>query len=159
MNDNPSTINGKQTRSYRKWSSMLRRCYDPGHPGYKFYGGRGIAVCERWTGKDGFDHFVADMGEPPEGLTIERIDNESGYRPDNCKWATWLEQAANRRPGNHIIPGSLRQRALAAGLDYHTTYQRIKLKGWSEAEALSTPAMKRGQHRPGRKRAKHQPAA
>jgi len=90
---------------YRRWQNMLQRCQNPGNPRYADYGGRGITVCERWKGPEGFPNFVADMGECPEGRSLDRIDNDSGYEPGNCRWATLLEQRHNRRPRTHCLSG------------------------------------------------------
>ena len=81
-------------REYNIWANMLQRCNNPKNPGYIWYGARGIKVCERW--KD-FKNFYDDMGVVPEGMSIDRIDNNKGYSPDNCKWSTPKEQHKNKR--------------------------------------------------------------
>lgn len=82
---------------YTIWYHMIQRCENPNNSQYKNYGARGIEVCERWHK---IENFVQDMGSRPDGLTLERKNNDKGYCLENCKWATWTEQANNRRPAS-----------------------------------------------------------
>jgi hypothetical protein len=85
---------GSPTPTYRTWKGMLQRCRDINDTGWKYYGGRGISVCEEWYD---FSKFLADMGERPKGKTLDRIDRDGNYEPSNCRWATPVQQAKNRR--------------------------------------------------------------
>jgi len=130
---------------YRAWGAMRQRCNNSKHPDFKWYGARGIKVCRRWNS---FAAFFADMGSPPTpDLTLDREDNDKGYGPGNCRWATWTEQARNRRrsfllsDGTHL--GALVDKT---GLRYSTVTQRIA-RGMSVGEALGTPLRQRGRHR------------
>ena len=89
---------------YSVYSNMINRCYNPIHNAYKNYGGRGITVCDRWRGEFGFENWLCDIGPRPHGrtnkmpaFTLERRNNSLGYFSDNCCWATWEEQAKNKR--------------------------------------------------------------
>jgi hypothetical protein len=85
-----------QTSEYWIWKAMIQRCTNPRDQRWNDYGGRGITVCKRW--RDSFEAFYADMGPRPAGLTLERVNNDEGYSPENCKWATYEEQSRNQRP-------------------------------------------------------------
>jgi hypothetical protein len=87
---------GHRTRAYMCWVSMKQRCLNPNNRAYGNYGGRNISVCERWRR---FENFLADMGEPPPGKSLDRYPNNDGnYEPGNCRWATPREQFLNQRP-------------------------------------------------------------
>lgn len=134
---------------WETWSSMRRRCYDPSMASYDNYGGRGIRVCDRWL--DSFENFYADMGtRPSDKHSIDRINNDGNYEPDNCRWATWTEQANNRRSTVRL---PFRGRTLSTtewaeviGIHSSTILARLR-DDWSIEEALTTPIRKQKNNR------------
>ena len=116
------------TPIYKTWKSMRQRCYNPNDMHYKDYGGRGITICERW---DKFKNFYEDMGEKPNGLEIERMNNNQGYSPENCKWATPKENSRNKR-NNRIIKYGGKSQCLAEwaeelGIERDTLWHRLDM--------------------------------
>lgn len=94
---------GSRRTEHAIWAGMIARCFNAKCRAYPRYGGRGITVCLAW--KTSFSQFFADMGERPNGKTLDRIDNDGNYEPSNCRWATWKQQAANRRRPKRITNG------------------------------------------------------
>lgn len=89
-------------REYRSFDHMKQRCYNENNDSYQYYGGRGIKVCERWIDKEkGFHNFLNDMGPRPEGCSLDRIDNDKDYCPENCRWSNKSIQSYNQRSGEH----------------------------------------------------------
>src|SRR5207248_5613032 len=133
---------GRNSRTYSSWEHMFARCLDPEHKSWHNYGGRGIRVCERWYR---FAHFLADMGERPEGKSLDRFpDNDGNYEPGNCRWATPKEQGNNRRTNRWITFRGRRQtlKAWAAelGLPPITLRRRFRA-GQSVEAALTKPGL------------------
>lgn len=139
--DSSKTHSMSKSRIYKAWSAMVQRCRNPSASAFKDYGGRGIIVCDRWA--DSFDDFLKDMGPRTTSKhTLERVDNEKGYEPNNCRWATRKEQQRNRR-GNRILSINGRSQCISAwaeesGLSVMTLQGRL-LRGWDAAMAISTP--------------------
>lgn len=96
------THGGSYEAAYSSWVEMKRRCLNPQARNFHNYGGRGITVCDRWQGENGYNNFIQDMGPRPEGTSIDRINNDLGYFPANCRWATPEEQALNKRTNHRL---------------------------------------------------------
>jgi len=114
---------------YRVWNTMCQRCTNPKNAGYSNYGGRGIKVCDRWLGEHGFENFLADMGERPSAeYSIDRIDNNGDYCPENCRWVIWKEQCNNQRRTIHLshngVSHSLAEWCEMTGVNYSTAKNR-----------------------------------
>lgn len=112
---------------YKTWISMKQRCYNPNSYGYTYYGGRGIIVCDRW--KTSFKNFLEDMGERPEGHSLDRINNNGNYEPSNCRWATSKEQSNNKRYYGNKVSKTLIEKGYKKGINHHNasiTEQQVK---------------------------------
>lgn len=139
-----ATVHGQSnTPTHRTWMSMKARCYNKNTDSYKYYGARGITVCDRWN--ESFEAFAEDMGERPRGMTIERIDVNGNYEPSNCKWATSVEQARNKTNTRLLtLDGKSRtaiEWAEVLGIPRGTIVSRL-LAGLSHKEVLTRPVGK-----------------
>ena len=133
-----------KTPTYQAWHSMKQRCLNPNNKAWKNYGGRGITVCKRW--KDSFEAFYADMGECPDGMSFDRIDNQKGYAPNNCRWTTSKAQARNRRSNANFILNkkqySLVELSELSGLSVQVLSWRIYKMGMTVDKAVRTPLLR-----------------
>lgn len=137
---------GRKTPTYLAWESMIRRCEMPSQESYPLYGGRGIKVCTRWHD---FAAFLADVGEKPAGMSLDRIDGSRGYEPGNCRWATMKQQQRNRR-GNRFLEHcgerlTVAEWAERVGVPSATIRSRIDRYGWTVERALTEPYRTRAQ--------------
>jgi hypothetical protein len=130
-------------RIYSIWAGMHQRCYNTNNQHWKNYGGRGIKICRRWLC---LATFLADMGHPPDGCSIERINNDGDYEPGNCRWATQEQQNENTRRNKYLeLKGqskTIKAWAKEYNLDPQALSERVR-RGWSVERAVSTPT-KRG---------------
>lgn len=116
-----------RTPTYQTWLSMKRRCYEVTAQNYKHYGAKGIAVCDRWL--HSFENFLADMGERPEGKTLDRIDRAKNYEPSNCRWATQSEQMNNTGRSVSFEGKTLKEWSKELGINYDTLSYRLRKHG------------------------------
>jgi hypothetical protein len=132
----------------QRWHAMRRRCHNPADKDFRYYGGRGITVCDRW--RKSFDSFLADMGFPPPGMTIDRINNDGNYEPGNCRWADRATQSRNRRPlcrDGCAVMAFGENKSIAEWardprcvVSYDTLLRRVRNYGWNLEDAITEPA-------------------
>ena len=139
------SVKGSATKGlYRIWKCMIYRCHNEADPAYDNYGGRGIAVCERW--RESFESFVADMGPRPSPKhTMDRIDNDGPYEPGNCRWGTKKEQCRNKRT-NHVVTFNGETMILqdwADKIGISTSALIFRLRRWPLEKAMTTPRASR----------------
>lgn len=143
IRENQNKTHGKsKTRLHTIWANMIQRCLNVHNERYKDYGGRGITVCEEWRKFESF-YLWANANGYKNGLTIDRINNDKGYSPDNCRWATVKEQNNNTRKCRYITykgkAQTIKQWAEELNINYDTLISRINKLHWSIEKALSTP--------------------
>jgi hypothetical protein len=136
------------TREYRVWSGMKQRCLNHNATGWNNYGGRGITICDRW--KDSFESFLADMGVSPSDLhSLDRIDNDGPYAPDNCRWALQRVQDNNKRTNRRLTHDghtrTLTEWARALNVPIHQIENRVRA-GWPVHRVLMQPVSRAHQH-------------
>lgn len=128
------------TGTHKSWLAMRRRCYDINYVSYPNYGGRGIKVCDRW--KDDFEAFYTDMGDRPDGCSLDRIDVNGNYTPENCKWSTRSEQQTNKQETLHIEWRGQKRSAMEwsklLGIHVDTLRRRVR-RGWDVERAMTAP--------------------
>jgi hypothetical protein len=133
------------SKTFTSWRGMVDRCTNKQHKFFMDYGGRGITVCDEWLLD--FRNFLEDMGERPEGQTLERKNNEKGYSKDNCRWATRKEQGNNKRNNVLLAWGgktlTLQQLAENIGISPSTLFARLYRHKWSLSDAVTTPVATR----------------
>ena len=146
-----SGINGNRyrhglsgTKEYRAWNAMINRTTNKNYHAYKDYGARGIKVCDRWL--HSFENFFDDMGyAPTPSHSVDRIDNNKGYSPNNCRWATKIEQAANRRVNRFITYNNethyIEEWGRITNIGGVNIIKRLE-RGWSIEKALTTPKLR-----------------
>lgn len=131
----------EERRTYQCWSDMKHRCSNKNNHAYKDYGQRGIGVCDRWL--NSYESFIEDMGLKPDKHTLDRIDVNSGYGPDNCRWATYKTQARNTRANRLVTFRGITKTLVAWAEDLNiprtTLSNRLIRFGWSVEKALTTP--------------------
>ena len=134
------THGATNTTEYRAWCGIKKRCYNHATKSYADYGARGIVVCDRW--RDSFETFYTDMGQCPPGHSIERIDNDGPYAPDNCKWASRKEQNSNTRRNVYVTwlnqQMTVSEAARMAGIKRLVLHKRLA-RGWSIDRAMTEP--------------------
>lgn len=135
---------GIRSNIYRRWQHMVQRCINPNDRDYPRYGAKGVQVCERWRD---FALFLADMGEPKDRTySIDRIDVTGNYEPSNCRWATPKQQANNRRTTKYLtiddVTRPLSEWCELYGIGSKTVLYRLKHRGMSHKEAITTPLHK-----------------
>jgi hypothetical protein len=133
---------GQVTPTWRTWAGIIRRCTNPHDKAFKRYGAKGITICDRWKV---FENFLEDMGERPEGLTIDRINGRLGYFKENCRWATQKEQQNNRLNNMTIAyrgeHKTVSEWADCLNIKAHTLANRIRL-GWTPEDTIEKPIAK-----------------
>lgn len=137
---------GRKKRLYHIWLNMRERCNNPNHKQYSRYGGRGVYVCKEWDDYSSFREWAYKVGYSDD-LTLDRRDNDGGYTPQNCRWATRKEQANNRH-SNHIltldgVSDNIEGWVRRTGLPRHVIDGRIK-RGWDDRKTLTTPLLTKG---------------
>ena len=134
-----------KTRLYRIWGNMCNRCSNPRNPAFDRYGGRGITVCDDWKDYRNFRDWAEASGYT-NSLTIDRIDNDAGYNPSNCRWANDYTQANNKR-NNRVITYNGEKKTIAewarvTGIPYKVLYARLNRYGWTTERAFTQPLRK-----------------